>query len=267
MKDSQFVFAGGAPRSGLTLLRAILHQHPKIYCGSDGGVTPGLPMQWADMATALGDLHANSFNLSRGYVRKQFAKAMRRLMTPTHSMKHPVIVEKTPLNLLAFEPLSALFPNAKFIHVVRDGRDVAASLMTREWRDRVSGAPFAHVQFADAAAAYWDSLARIALKAEWAIDNSNRFLVLRYEEMALKPQSTIKRLCDFLEVKPVDAMMAHHRGLPDLRGLEIESENMLRQPISDRQIGRWRNDLSVEQKQQVQLRAEAMLTAFGYVNS
>ena len=67
---------------------------------------------------------ANSKTIA--YIRKQFA---------SFSKKHPgkMIIEKTCANTLRCEFVQAVLPNAKFVHIIRDGRDVAASASIR-WK-------------------------------------------------------------------------------------------------------------------------------------
>ena len=52
------VFAGGCPRSGLTLLRRLLEPHRHAHCGPDTGLPPSIAMQWQNFARELGPLHA-----------------------------------------------------------------------------------------------------------------------------------------------------------------------------------------------------------------
>ena len=67
------VFLGGCPRSGLTLLRALLSTHPGIYCGSDTVLAPPIVMQWKSFSTSLGQLHSTDFALDSEAVRQNMA--------------------------------------------------------------------------------------------------------------------------------------------------------------------------------------------------
>ena len=263
---SGLIFAGGAPRSGLTLLRCVLNAHPEIFCGPDSGVMPSLALQWGHIATNLGELHEKHFALDREDVKEIFARAIWRLLAETAShRRQPVTVEKSPLNIVAFETIAALMPKAKFIHVVRDGRDVVASLLERNWRDPQTGAPFPHVTDPSAAAAYWGGLTELGWRAARAIDDPRRFFVLEYEALAKSPDATMKKLFDFIEVGDADVVTNFHRNSIPLLDLELESEAELRQPIGDRRVGRWRRDLTAPQCDAVKANASAMLKAFRYL--
>ena len=266
MTGRSLVFAGGAPRSGLTLLRAILNAHPQIFCGPDSGVLPGLSIQWRDIAAQLGDLHEDHFSISRQDVRDNFARAISSVLDQSPAaLGKDVIVEKTPLNVLTFEDLAALFPKAKFIHVVRDGRDVAASLLGRDWRNPHTGAPFPHVTDAGAAADYWNGLAALGQKARETINDPKRFLTLRYEDLAARPKRTIKALFEFLRTPFEPAALRFYENEMALVGVERDSAARLRQPISNGSVGRWRNDLTPAQRDLVEGRAGAMLRALNYM--
>ncbi len=265
MTGKGLVFAGGAPRSGLTLLRAILSAHPHVFCGPDSGILPGLPMQWREFSGRLGDLHEKHFALQPGSIRKNFSNAIWKLLAEAPAAwEKRLVVEKTPLNLLAFKDLAILFPAAKFIHVVRDGRDVVASLLQRDWRDPQTGAPFAHVTDAAAAAHYWSGLAGIGRQAEQTIDNPQRFHVLPYERLADKPAQTLHALFEFLEEPFDDRVNKFYDNEIPLVGIECESRPRLAKPISDDRVGRWRNDLSSAQRDLVNNIGGDMLRAFGY---
>ncbi len=265
MTGKRLIFAGGVPRSGLTLLRAILSAHPQVFCGPDSGILPSLALQWRQIADQLGELHERHFALPPDEVRKNFSKAIYTLLAgaPAAAQKS-LVVEKTPLNVLAFADLAVLFPEAKFIHVVRDGRDVAASLLQRDWRDPQSGAPFAHVSDAGAAAAYWNGLTHLARQAENKINDSQRFLVLHYEHLVRNPAAALPTLFEFLETPFDDQVARFYENEITLAGIECESRARLSKPLSDDRVGRWRKDLSTAQGDHVVQRAGEMLRAFNY---
>ena len=222
-------------------------------------------MQWREFSVQLGALHETHFALQPDAVRNNFSAAIWKLLAEAPAaLDKRLVVEKTPLNLLAFKDLAILFPEAKFIHVVRDGRDVVASLLQRDWRDPQTGAPFAHVTDARAAAGYWSGLAGIGRQAELTIDNPQRFHVLPYERLVNKPAQTLHALFEFLEEPFDDRVMQFYDNEIPLVGIECESRPRLAKPISDDCVGRWRADLSPEQIDMVNNSASAVLRAFNY---
>lgn len=236
------IFIGGAPRSGLTLFRLMLDGHPAISCGPDTGHI-ALTMTSADFETTLGGLHKEHFLLDPATVRENFASAIAAPMEKRAALAgKPRWADKTAFNILVFEQLARLFPTAKFIHLVRDGRDVAASLLERRWR-APNGALFDHCASAKAAGRYWAALAARGLAAEEAESLAGRILRIRYEDLAQRPQDAARRLCAFLGEDFAPAMTAIENRKPALAGLELETSERLRQPVNARAVGRWRRDL------------------------
>jgi hypothetical protein len=230
---AQLVFLGGCPRSGLTLLRRLLDAHPDIHCGSDSGIAPGVCMQWRDFADRLGGLHARDFGLSAEAVRTQMAELLAGLLTPEGAR---IVCEKTSVNVVAFTELARLLPEAKFVHVVRDGRDVAASLLERDWRDG-HGRRFPHVSDPDRALLYWAEFVRRGVEAETAIV-ADRILRVRYEDLVRRPRRTLKRLTGFIGAPMREEMLAAPPREMELVGAERDSLPLLRQPITTKRTGR-----------------------------
>jgi protein-tyrosine sulfotransferase len=228
------VFLGGCPRSGLTLLRALLSTHPGIYCGSDTVLAPPIVMQWKSFSTSLGQLHSTDFALDSEAVRQNMAQLLIGVLGPGDSVQ---IVDKSPLNVVVFADLARLLPQAKFVHVVRDGRDVAASLLERDWRHPQTGQAFDHVRDPLAALTYWARLAGAGVRAEAEI-GPQRCLRVRYEDLVQRPKRTLKALFAFMELEmPRDVFEFHRRSL-DLVGTERDSEALLSKPLTRNRVGR-----------------------------
>ena len=92
--------------------------------------------------------------------------------------------EKSPLHALHILSLAEVFPKARFLHIVRDARDVVASLH-RRWRS----SPYVTVY-------RWKHLVREADKQGSQIPE--RYLRLRYEQLATNPAAELERICEFL---------------------------------------------------------------------
>lgn len=232
---ARLVFAGGCPRSGLTLLRRLVEPHSRIHCGPDTGLPPAIAMQWQAFASQLGDLHASDFGLGAEDMRRAMAELLTGLFdTPLAADPRKVLIEKTSLNVAAFEQLGRMLPGAKFIHVVRDGRDVAASLLERDWRD-ANGQPHPHVSRPDAALKYWGDLTGIGLRAERAL--AGRIHRVRYEDLVKRPKPTLTALTDFLGLKYEPAML-HFAGRPvELKGMERDSLPLINKALTQRRVG------------------------------
>ncbi|WP_417483610.1 sulfotransferase family protein [Maricaulis salignorans] len=257
-----FVFLGGCPRSGLTVMRRLLAGHSRIHCGPDTGLPVAIAMQWENFTTQLGDLHRDDFGLEAEQVRANMAELLTGLIgEPIHGRPGHRLVEKTSLNILAFERLGRLLPEARFVHIVRDGRDVAASLLKRDWRGPDTR-PFAHVSQPAAALKYWNDLTGIGLQAETAL-GPGRVLRLRYEDVVKKPKRSITALLRFLGLEYEPATL-NYAGEPiEWIGLERESLPLLDAPVCIDRIGAGReldglmNEAGRERLRALGYRAEA----------
>ncbi len=229
------VFAGGCPRSGLTLLRRLIEPHRQVHCGPETGLPPSIAMQWQNFARELGPLHARDFDLGAEDMRRAMADLLTGMISvPLDAPDIDVLVEKTTLNVAAFAPLGRLLPKARFIHVVRDGRDVANSLLARDWRDP-QGRPFPHVSDPQAALKYWTDLTGIGLAAERSL--TGRIVRLRYEDLATRPRATITGLMRFLGLKFEPAQLHFATRQVALHGLERDSLPLINQPLTRRRVG------------------------------
>ncbi|HEY5301034.1 MAG TPA: sulfotransferase, partial [Acetobacteraceae bacterium] len=126
------VVMGGAARSGTTLLRGTMGRHPLIaslpettvflhritsarHLGQRLGWNPVLIEQWQ----------------ARSRSQVEFIERVHRAVVAEFG--RPVWLEKTPANVLRFGFVRRSFPQAKLVHVIRDGRDVVSSLRWKPW--------------------------------------------------------------------------------------------------------------------------------------
>ncbi len=93
----------------------------------------------------------------------------------------PRWAEKTPHNILFMVPLGEIFPDARFLHVVRDGRDVACSLVTMDWINPLTGRKWDYVQNIGNAARYWRDVVTLARRQAEHPAIAGRVLEVRYE--------------------------------------------------------------------------------------
>jgi hypothetical protein len=177
------IFVIGAPRSGTTLLRLILDSHPRISCGEethflrDMGAIVG--RHW-DLVSSYGFDRDWWLDRIRGFYEGFQADVLARSGKARWA-------EKDPTYTLVLDLIDELFPEAVYVHVLRDGRDVVAS-----FRDR-----WGYRSAARAARGEWARHVRAA-RALGARLPADRFLELRYERLVAGPESEARRLFDFL---------------------------------------------------------------------
>ncbi|MFN0044654.1 MAG: sulfotransferase family protein [Alphaproteobacteria bacterium] len=155
----------------------------------------------------------------------------------------------TPVSLDALE---RVFPGMRIVHLVRDPRDVCLS-----WRKTDTPPP---------SLAGGARLWRWHLRASraWGAANGQRYLEIRYEDLALAPTATVDRLGGFLGTppSPTPAESALARVMQ-----EFPSQAQLASPILGRSVGLWLDHLAPEDVRTIESIASADMAATGHQTS
>ncbi len=256
------IFVGGAPRSGTTLTRAILDAHPEIACGPELRAIPALARLYRDTAATMGETLAVHYAFDADSLRRTFAGLIGSFLQPLHERSGKrLIAEKTPANALYFSELFSLFPKARFVHVLRDPRDVVASLLSMDWRDERTGARLPITANVASAAAGWRDHVMAARAARRA---GAPVFGLVYETLIAAPERTLADLFAFLDVPPNDASLAHHRHFREGAGENESSAAAVSKPLNASAARRWRRDLTAPQIAEVERIAWPLLEECGY---
>ena len=188
-----------------------------------------------------------------------------------------IVLDKNPSNSLHVETIRRLVPRAKFIHLLRDGRDVAASLVRAgrsEW-----GAWWAPSHARDAATIWRTHVAA----AMTAASEPDRYLEVRYEELR-SPQGAahLARALEFCGVESDSAsaralLERHAVGLgPPAGGIVWGGEVRARLPAEPREpdgfvgparVGGWRTTLTAQELEAVAEAAGDLLGELGYTDA
>lgn len=192
------VFLVGSQRSGTTLLRLMLHHHPRIAFEnesefitpqiSDSGTYPGITNyhEWLR--------NHRAFELSGLVINESFdfVSLVNDFLAQQRLRGNKDIVGTTVHN--QFWKLKWIWPNAKYIYLYRDGRDVASSIMRLGWAGNVYVAADRWLR----AEKEWNEL-RPSLDRNHAIE-------VRYEDLITDSKSQLERICTFLGVEYSDRM-------------------------------------------------------------
>jgi hypothetical protein len=161
---------------------------------------------------------------------------------------------KIQRDLLAHADYARLWPRARFVHVVRDGRDVAASHLRSE----------RHLYYSSIhhAAHGWSEL----MEGTRALVEQGRVVEIRYEELVREPESTLRRLLAGLELAWHPAVLDHAKVQHDLLAHPYEhpSAAAVSRPIHGAAIGRYRGDLSAHELATFEAVAGDWLERMGY---
>lgn len=260
------IFIGGVQRSGTTLMRVLLDAHPRICCGPELMVLPVVAEHYKFLAgrnrkvmESYGNTVSDVQRSTRLFVEDLVANFRR-------TQGKPRWAEKTPQNMLYMVTLGEIFPDAKFITMVRDGRDVACSLLTMDWTDQATGQKLDYVDTMAGAARYWRDGVLRARNLATHPSLAGRVLEVRYEALVTDPAATMRRVLAFLGEQWDDAVLSHHTK--DRRSEPVEpSTAQIGEPVNRAALHRWQRDMTEEDKAAFKAEAGALLTELGYAEA
>jgi len=266
-----FVFIVGRGRSGTTLVRAMLTSHPNLAIpaethfivplsldpriNSGGGLDvsalcerlfrqPGfdhLGLDPADVRTALTERSVRTFSDA---MRSLFALYAR-------SQGKSRYGDKTPIHVLHINRLAELFPEARFIHVIRDGRDVSLSYLDVDFgaKDLWEGA------------IYWRRFVNEGRRAGQML-GPDRYMEVRYEDVTADPRGQLDRLCDFAGLDFRPGMLRYFEQAERVGASPNNHPNLHLPPTKG--LRNWREHLSLEEAAMFEALAGDVLSELGY---
>jgi Sulfotransferase family len=275
-----YVFFVGCTRSGTTLLRRIGDAHPELAVAPeqqwlprwwewqvgvepDGTVTADLvDMLIADRRFGLLELPFRRVTqLIEREPREHYARVVSALFDLYGELRGKRLVgEKTPKYGRYLPTLHALWPHAKAVHLIRDGRDVALSLLAWDKAERNVGRfPAWDDDPVTTAALYWEWNVRLGREAVGF--GPGTYYELRYEALVADPQRECRALCDFLALEFDPAMLRSHEGRE--RSKPGLSAKKAWKPITPG-LRSWRQEMAPDAVARFEAAAGTLLDELGY---
>ena len=280
----------GAPRSGTTLLRFMLDAHPELAIPPETGFLalgskltgrgeslrkkffdaitnypPDAP-GWQDFQIAKEIFWAKlvelePFTVADGY-RAFYQLYAARFAKPRWG-------DKTPMYCMHMEKIAATLPEAHFIHLIRDGRDVALSLR-QTW--------FSPGQEIETQAAYWR---RCVTTAQRQGERCRNYLEVRYEDLILKTQETLEQICEFLNLTYDDCMLRYYERTPERlqehearfkldgsvlidKAQRLNQQQLTTEPPDRARIFAWKSVMSADERARFEKVAGSVLRKLSY---
>jgi Sulfotransferase family len=230
-----YLFIVGCPRSGTTLLGRMVDAHPDVAVIHEGRFAPdwfermrGLTAEGLVMPELIDELLAHppfrNVSASREQLEgllgdgdavpyAEFVRGIFDLHGRAHGKR--LVGDKTPHYVRSIPTLHELWPEARIVHLIRDGRDVSQSVLA--WRKVAerggSVARFSAFQEdrIAAVACWWEWLVRLG-REDGAALGPGLYHEIRYESLVAEPAEECRRLCDFLGVHFDDRMIGFHEG-------------------------------------------------------
>jgi hypothetical protein len=280
MSRNPYVFIVGCPRSGTSLLRRILDAHPEVAIvpethwipelfkartglTEDGIVTRELvaALLAHPRFAKLGFDADALLRLANG--RRTYAEFVTALFHNYGAARGKELVgDKTPGYAREIAILHALWPQARFVHLIRDGRDVCLSALgwERKAADFARRFPTWRDDPVTTAALWWRWHVETARK-QGAVMGRALYYELRYEELVREPELTCRELCDFLALPFHDAMLRFHEGRTRTKpGLSAKRAWL---PVTAG-LRDWRSQLPAEDTERFESAAGALIAELGY---
>lgn len=258
-------FIVGAQRSGTTLLSVMLEQHPEILM-EPRAVSFRLISAFKNAAEILpGNLQIERNEFYHWLVKHDYKGRLASLLDLENlenysSLKQLVErsiarkledngktywADKAP-NLQLFIPDLLLFiPEAKFIHIIRDGRANAYSLARRS---------FQHLQWS---AQHWVD-ANVPGLINQDLLGTDRYHFIKYEDLLREPEESLRRVCAFLDL-PFSAQML------DLKqGAVAEEERYVKSSLDTQKIDRYLSQITPRELLKMERIQRPLLEQMGY---
>ncbi|MCK4871932.1 MAG: sulfotransferase [Phycisphaerales bacterium] len=256
------IIIGGCPRSGTTLIRVILDTHPSIAAGPETAVFRTGLRNPKRLASLLDLPEADVASMQkRGESQARFIDEL--FAAYCDAAGKARWAEKTPENIQHVNFIFKHFPNARFIHAIRDGRDTICSLRTHPRHKVVDGkiVPIETNNPIDQCIDTW--IAQVSLGLP--LRDDPRCFELRYEDLVLDSEPVLRRLFDFLDEPWDPRVLAFHEVKGGSRDAAKFPQNPeATQRMSAKSIGRWREQLSRDDLDLFYERAGALMQTFGY---
>jgi len=277
-------FIVGCPRSGTTLLRHIVGAHPQIAITPEahwiplwfeqrkgltpeGWITPELisallehpkftplfHLGREELMTLVGNGHPVSYASFVAGIFDLYGKARGKTM----------VGNKTPDSVRRMDTLHELWPQARIVHLIRDGRDVALSLMNwpRVLNKKPGTFPTWKKDPVSTAALWWELNVRCGRNAgKWL--GPELYYELRYESLIANPAEECTRLCAFLGL-PFDEEMLRFHEKPE-KGMPPQGSEW--QPVTTG-LRDWSTQMTAEDVEVFEAAAGELLAELGYVRT
>jgi hypothetical protein len=282
-------FVIGMTRSGTTLTRLMLDSHPELTIPPETHFIPDVIKAFREgsnstddvVALMAGDRRWADFGVPERKLRRELDR-LRPLVRPEVPIRTFYRLyakqqhksrwgDKTPGYATKMRRINRTLPEARFVHLIRDGRDVALSL-----RDRDAGL----------------TTEQVARRWRHRINNTRRaaehipdYLEVHYEHLVADPEATLRRICEFIELDYSPRMLDYHRRAAERleeisqplaaeeekRGLSAESRleahALTSEPPRTDRSGRWRNEMSAADLATFEEHAGDLLSELGYETS
>jgi len=236
-RNSPIIFIGGVPRSGTTLMRAMLDAHDDVRCGEETRVVPRiLQMRAHWMKSQKESMRLEEAGLGGDVLDSALAAFILEIVA-RHGEASPRLCNKDPFTLKSGTYLKKLFPNSKFLFMVRDGRATVHSIITR----KVTITGFDLKSYRQSLTK-WNS-AISAMNDQCEELGPNYCLKVYYEQLILHPRTWLTKILKFLDLPWTEEVMHHEKQINKPHGISLSkverSSDQVVKPVNLEALSKW----------------------------
>ncbi|XP_072024673.1 protein-tyrosine sulfotransferase 1-like isoform X2 [Amphiura filiformis] len=236
-RDMPLIFIGGMPRSGTTLMRAMLDAHPDVRCGEETRVIPRLlsmRQQWRKSVKE----HARL--LEAGLTDPVIDDALTAFILEIiakHGDPAPRLCNKDPFTLKSMTYLHDVFPHGQYLLMIRDGRATVHSIIER----KVTITGFDITSYRDCLKK-WNTAVEsmynqcLQVGPQWC-------LPVYYEQLVLHPEEWMRKILGFLKVDWDTSVLHHEDAIGKPGGISLSrrerSTDQVVKPVNLEALSKW----------------------------
>ncbi|XP_043240175.1 protein-tyrosine sulfotransferase 1-like isoform X5 [Amphibalanus amphitrite] len=231
------IFIGGMPRSGTTLARAMLDAHPMVRCGEETRVIPRVLSMYSHWKkSAKESVRLEEAGLNDEVLNSAISSFILEVIVK-HGEPAPRLCNKDPFTIKSATYLHRLFPRAKFVFMVRDGRATVHSIISRHVT--ITGFDLkSYRQCMQRWNAAMETMNRqcLELGPRWC-------LRVPYEQLVLHPRLWMQRMLQFLEIPWNETVLHHEQAINKPGGVSLSkterSSDQVIKPVNLDALSKW----------------------------
>lgn len=275
--DPFFIISSG--RSGTTLMRSMLVAGGEVAIPAETLIIHSLAikypllfhMGWADLTrVVISDFEGShnfplwECNLAPAYANaakipakeRSLARIIDEVFRTYASQKFPEATiwgDQSPIHTFHLPYIHKIFPNAKFMHLLRDGRDVISSMVKRHGDGYLSEAIYR-----------WKTSIKRTNTFKKRLDSS-QYLEVRYEDLVQFPEKSLAVVSEFLGIDYKSEMLDYWKKPSTIENKYYDFHANLGKPVFSSSIGKWKERLSEEQQSLVLRAITPELRDLGFI--